>query len=152
MNVWKFTVHILLKPRLENFEHYFTMDVICTRPSSKHFIHLFDPHKSLIKHWSIQRRWENLGKWKAARAELCSCLAPGVCAPCQGAANFVKDQEVYRFYGLYSLWGNYSVLLLYHAGIQYTNKWLWLCSSTTVLMDTKVCVPYQLHSSHTLVK
>ena len=23
-NIWKFTVHILLKPRLENFEHYFT--------------------------------------------------------------------------------------------------------------------------------
>ena len=24
MNNWKFTVHILLKPGLENFEHYFT--------------------------------------------------------------------------------------------------------------------------------
>ena len=24
LNVWKFTVHILLKPSLENFEHYFT--------------------------------------------------------------------------------------------------------------------------------
>ena len=23
MNIWKFTVHILLKPDLENFEHYF---------------------------------------------------------------------------------------------------------------------------------
>ena len=23
MNIWKFTVHILLKPCLENFEHYF---------------------------------------------------------------------------------------------------------------------------------
>ena len=23
-NIWKFTVHVLLKPRLENFEHYFT--------------------------------------------------------------------------------------------------------------------------------
>ena len=23
LNIWKFTVHILLKPRLENFEHYF---------------------------------------------------------------------------------------------------------------------------------
>ena len=23
-NIWKFTVHILLKPVLENFEHYFT--------------------------------------------------------------------------------------------------------------------------------
>ena len=24
MNMWKFTVHVLLKPGLENFEHYFT--------------------------------------------------------------------------------------------------------------------------------
>ena len=23
LNIWKFTVHILLMPRLENFEHYF---------------------------------------------------------------------------------------------------------------------------------
>ena len=25
LNIWKFTVHILLKPGLENFEHYFTV-------------------------------------------------------------------------------------------------------------------------------
>ena len=24
LNIWEFTVHILLKPGLENFEHYFT--------------------------------------------------------------------------------------------------------------------------------
>ena len=24
LNIWKFTVHILLKPGLENFEHYFS--------------------------------------------------------------------------------------------------------------------------------
>ena len=24
LNIWKFTVHLLLKPDLENFEHYFT--------------------------------------------------------------------------------------------------------------------------------
>ena len=24
LNIWKFTVHALLKPGLENFEHYFT--------------------------------------------------------------------------------------------------------------------------------
>ena len=24
LNIWKFTVHILLKPGLENFKHYFT--------------------------------------------------------------------------------------------------------------------------------
>ena len=24
LNIWKFTIHVLLKPGLENFEHYFT--------------------------------------------------------------------------------------------------------------------------------
>ena len=24
LNIWKFTIHIFLKPGLENFEHYFT--------------------------------------------------------------------------------------------------------------------------------
>ena len=24
LNIWKFTVHVLLKPRLENFDRYFT--------------------------------------------------------------------------------------------------------------------------------
>ena len=24
LNIWKFTVHVLLKPGLENYEHYFT--------------------------------------------------------------------------------------------------------------------------------
>ena len=24
LNIWKFTVHLLLKPGLENFEHFFT--------------------------------------------------------------------------------------------------------------------------------
>ena len=24
LNIWKFMVHVLLKPGLENFEHYFT--------------------------------------------------------------------------------------------------------------------------------
>ena len=23
LNIWKFTIHVLLKPGLENFEHYF---------------------------------------------------------------------------------------------------------------------------------
>ena len=25
LNIWKFTVHVLLKPGLENFEHYFAI-------------------------------------------------------------------------------------------------------------------------------
>ena len=29
LNIWKFTVHVLLKPGLENFEHYFTS--VCVR-------------------------------------------------------------------------------------------------------------------------
>ena len=29
LNIWKFTVHVLLKPGLENFEHYFTSICYC---------------------------------------------------------------------------------------------------------------------------
>ena len=29
LNIWKFAVHILLKPGLENFEHYFTSVCCC---------------------------------------------------------------------------------------------------------------------------
>ena len=29
LNIWKFTVHVLLKPGLENFEHYFTTMCCC---------------------------------------------------------------------------------------------------------------------------
>ena len=29
LNIWKFTVHVLLKPVLENFEHYFTSVCCC---------------------------------------------------------------------------------------------------------------------------
>ena len=29
LNIWKFTVHILLKPGLENFKHYFTTLLVC---------------------------------------------------------------------------------------------------------------------------
>ena len=27
LNIWKFMVHVLLKPGLENFEHYFTSEL-----------------------------------------------------------------------------------------------------------------------------
>ena len=30
LNIWKFTVHILLKPGLENFKHYFTSKEMST--------------------------------------------------------------------------------------------------------------------------
>ena len=29
LNIWKFMIHILLKPGLENFEHYFTSVCCC---------------------------------------------------------------------------------------------------------------------------
>ena len=29
LNIWKFTVHVLLKPGLENFEHYFASVCCC---------------------------------------------------------------------------------------------------------------------------
>ena len=30
LKIWKFTVHVLLKPGLENFKHYFTMSEMST--------------------------------------------------------------------------------------------------------------------------
>ena len=30
LNIWKFTVHMLLKPGLENFEHYFASEMSAT--------------------------------------------------------------------------------------------------------------------------
>ena len=30
LDIWKFTVHVLLKPGLENFEHYFTSRLYLT--------------------------------------------------------------------------------------------------------------------------
>ena len=32
LNIWKFTVHVLLKPGLENFEHYFTSGICKSKP------------------------------------------------------------------------------------------------------------------------
>ena len=41
LNIWKFTVHILLKPGLENFEHYFTsMWDECNRAVFEHSLAL----------------------------------------------------------------------------------------------------------------
>ena len=36
LNIWKFMVHVLLKPGLENFEHYFARDRKSTRLNSSH--------------------------------------------------------------------------------------------------------------------
>ena len=37
LNIWKSMVHILLKPGLENFEHYFTSgDLFCVLEKSEH--------------------------------------------------------------------------------------------------------------------
>ena len=52
LNIWKFMVHILLKPGLENFEHYFTR----ASPMSIQFqfrmksfpYHLLDPPTDLL--------------------------------------------------------------------------------------------------------
>ena len=36
LNIWKFTVHVLLKPGLENFKHYFTS--VCNSITSTSFV------------------------------------------------------------------------------------------------------------------
>ena len=35
LNIWKFTVHVLLKPGLERFEHYFTNMVLETECTNR---------------------------------------------------------------------------------------------------------------------
>ena len=49
LNIWKFTVHVLLKPGLENFEHYFT-SVSSTKCKLKHIEILFHTHR-MEKKW-----------------------------------------------------------------------------------------------------
>ena len=40
LNIWKFTIHILLKPGLENFEHYFTSEMSAILWQFKHSLAL----------------------------------------------------------------------------------------------------------------
>ena len=50
LNIWKFTTHVLLKPGLENFEHYFTLELV--KYTQTHiwyiYIHIFSFTKSAI--------------------------------------------------------------------------------------------------------
>jgi len=59
LNIWKFTVHLLLKPGLENFEHYFTsvwdeLDVAIMYKALK--FHKTLPDSSLLEtcKWKLQ--------------------------------------------------------------------------------------------------
>ena len=40
LNIWKFMVHVLLKPGLENFEHYFTSEMSAILWQFKHSLAL----------------------------------------------------------------------------------------------------------------
>lgn len=125
--------------------------IACTRLSSKHFIHLFDPHKNLIIHWRIQRRWENLGKWEesgrlnsAARSgSQCLCPMSGNSKLCKG------PESIWVLWALQSLWQLLSsASCTMQASIDNTQiNGCWFCSSTAVLMDTKVYVSYNFHMS-----
>ena len=56
LNIWKFTVHIQLKPGLENFEHYFTsMWDECNCAHFQHYlIFLYQSKQCLcLKSWQI---------------------------------------------------------------------------------------------------
>src|SRR5574340_565488 len=44
LNIWKFTVHVLLKPGLENFDHYFAMTLVTANT-------LFQQHKRRLYTW-----------------------------------------------------------------------------------------------------
>ena len=71
LNIWKFTVHVLLKPSLENFEHYFTS--------------LWDECSCVVA-WAFfgildQPLWQNvcvmdsLNCFPCRSASVCSCLS-----------------------------------------------------------------------------
>ena len=49
LTIWKFMVHVFLKPGLENFEHYFT-SVSSTKCKLKHIEILFHTHR-MEKKW-----------------------------------------------------------------------------------------------------
>ena len=51
LNIWKFTVHVLLKPGLENFEHYFTS--MCTSPLFQS-PRMFQSSLELLSAWSLK--------------------------------------------------------------------------------------------------
>ena len=56
LNIWKFTVHVLLKPGLENFEHYFASMCCCCEVASV----MSDSHR-----WQPTRLpcpWDSPGK------------------------------------------------------------------------------------------
>ena len=54
LNIWKFTVHVLLKPGLENFEHYFTRLVAQWCPTLCDSMHCSPPGFSV--HGILQAR------------------------------------------------------------------------------------------------
>ena len=43
LNIWKFTVHVLLKPGLENFEHFFASLEMGPFEGGFHYLHLPPP-------------------------------------------------------------------------------------------------------------
>ena len=49
LNIWKFTVHVLLKPGLENFEHYFSSDL-------QIFVTLWTEPTRLLRPWDFSRQ------------------------------------------------------------------------------------------------
>ena len=50
LNIWKFTVHVLLKPGLENFDHYFAMTLVTANT-------VFQRHKKRLYTWTSPDRW-----------------------------------------------------------------------------------------------
>ena len=49
LNIWKFMGHVLLKPGLENFEHYFTLKNIILRKQNKITKIIFKYVKFILK-------------------------------------------------------------------------------------------------------
>ena len=81
LNIWKFTVHILLKPGLENFEHYYFFYSIGLNPLSSECDGCLHFRTEITE---IQKRCSTLLRdiqfergrtlWSNIEASFCSCL------------------------------------------------------------------------------
>ena len=67
LNIWKFTVHILLRPGLENFEHFYQWQEY-TEKLYKKDLHDQDNHDGIITKPKGQISWnvKSSGPWKAS--------------------------------------------------------------------------------------
>ena len=122
LNIWKFTIHVLLKPSLENFEHYFA-SVRCVQLCSSLSIHWHCPSlglewkltfsspvaiaqysTSILPTWSkchfVHSRWNN---------ELCSLTqsCPTLCDPLDCSLPGISQARILEWIAISSSRGSF---------------------------------------------